>query len=872
MLYIRYCGSINVIYFLVNNQVMENDILNNLNFNSLNESDDSGIIILFVIFFFSILVLSIIGIFVINKRRRDEDASSTISPSPTSDVHGSRDPAVQQILAQVPPEPPSGFSMPDFLQMLGPLLLGIGIGAAMDAVFWALKRLEAGSRNVIKSAIRASAAFKSALRPKFNIRAAMKSGRKFLAKNLMKLSMSSRVLFGMLWSKALRAAGVSATQVESLLAARIGQAAAERVAARTAAQVATKTAGMGPFAAAELAVGVVGMALDMTNTGGYTTIDSRKTSDLLVEREKQNATLKNAFIQGPKKDDGTIDASAAAGFYPLYWGPLDEMNDVPDVDGLDAFDMLIEERMFTLLFAEDPDPFITKLFVHMAQRYGTSTTDLEENIRLSMVSDMDQDDYWGLYDRAFNSLCTENGGVLIDPGVAGVPLQCSHASETACHAKSPYTAANGPSTNDDTNYTYTEWRDRDFFNKNYGPAQVPSTASGACIIQSPAIPDACMEQVCTTRSTGTKCGQNEYIRNRGICQNTEDLCRNTTGVSYCERMPKPGEAGQECETGLGLVRNRADLGPASSILLPNETLKSCYTDPSQNWGEFFLGETIFRYFESGAFTADAATLGQATAQGLATAATSVAVQAAGVQGSTVQAAFSADAVNWPDYSGPGSVPSVKCNNFPGVDIVDVGSCRQVCPDDRVAIDVGAGKYCYKWCPPGTERGTDLSTVDSCSTGTGCYQSKACPYTNRDSADLTRHFYTYTEGKDQDGQTISYKTKWDSLTREQCEEKCDTISECNGIITRAQGSGTGTCWAVRGLPSTYNRGGSAVATRGGNKIKCPSGYTLYDNTTCCPDGTYQQTDKSTCGPYATSQLAAELNALQQQHPTGTCSIQ
>lgn len=585
-----------------------NDVLKNFNFNVLNESDDdsSFIIILFVLGLIFVAVISVMGIFFINKRRQSEDESAGLAGD-GSQAHGARDPAVQQIIAQVPPDPPSGFSMSDFIGMLGPLLLGIGIGVAMDSVFWALKRLGTGSRNLIKSTIRASAAFKSALRPKFNVRAAMKSGRKFLAKNLMKLSMSSRVLFGMLWSKALRAAGVSAARIEALLAAKIGPQAASLVAARAASQVATKTAGMGPFAAVELVVGVTGMALDITNTGGYMTIDGRKTSDLLVERERQSAVLKNSFIQGPTKDDGTIDTSSAAGFYPLYWGPLDEMNDVPGVDGLDAFDILVEERMFSLLFADDPDPFITKLFVHMAQRYGTSTTDIEQLISACMLTDMSQEDYWGLYDRAFNSLCTENGGVLVDPGVTGVPLQCSHASETACHAKSPYTLATGPITSDDTNYTYTEWRDREFFNKNYGPAQVPSTATGACIIQSPAIPEACAESVCTKRGSGQQCGNNEYIRNRGICQNTQQLCQFAAGVSFCERMPKPGEAGQECKTGLD--GKRADLGPASNILLPNETLKSCYVDSGQAWGEFFTSGTIYRYFASGGFASDIANLG-----------------------------------------------------------------------------------------------------------------------------------------------------------------------------------------------------------------------------------------------------------------------
>jgi hypothetical protein len=589
-----------------------NEVLNEFNFNSLNNApeNDGTLLIggLFMLFLFALL--GFIVFLIIKKRAgssEDEDGAGGDGGSP-ADGGGALSPAVIQALTSLPPDT-GDTDLNKFLKVLGPLLLGIGIGVALDIVRGAIKRLAASSKTLIMNEIKALRAFKTATRPKFSARAVARSARKLLLTKLNTLSIAARVRLGMVWSKALKAAGWSTERITQTLARRIGEEAAQRVAqsaAQRAAVAAASSASMGPLAAAELAFSAVSLGLDLSNTGGWLNIDQRQTSDLLKEKAIIENEIKTSYIQGFKNDDGVVDQSTAVGFYPLYWGPLDEMGDTVNSDGLDVFDVMVETKMFEMLFADEPDPFIVKLLTNVAKRYGSSSTNIEELFSASMLTDMSENDYSDLYDRAFDSICIGNGGVLIDTGVSGRPKQCSHASETACHAKSPWIEGTGLNASDDTDITYTEWRERDFFNKNYGPAQVPTGVAGACIIQDPSYHEMCSsEEICMTGGTSTECGKNKYIRNRGICQNTIDLCRKA-GVSYCANMRQRGGSGDSCPTALD--ESEADLGGYASILLPGETLPSCYKSTGDNWAEFFLGSTIYRYFKSGAAGQDTATL------------------------------------------------------------------------------------------------------------------------------------------------------------------------------------------------------------------------------------------------------------------------
>jgi hypothetical protein len=633
------------------------NVLNEFNFNNLNSNtengDGSGIIILGLFFVTGIVFFLIVTAVFINKKR-------TPAPAPAPAPGGApgettRSPVGVQDLAVLPPDS-DGTALGMFLSLLGPLLLGVGISAALDIVINRLKSLTAGSRTLIKNQLKALRSFKAATRPKFAIRAAARSAKKLLTQKLRSLGMVARVRLGMVWAGALKRAGYTSVQISEILARRIGQEATEQIMEKIAIRLAARAArgaSLGPLAAVDLAFAAVTLGLDLANVGGWGNIDRRQTSDLLKERSINETEIRNSYIAGFKDDDGVVDPSTAVGFYPLYWGPLDEMGDTLTSDGLDVFDVMVEEKMFELLFADEPDPFIVKLLTNVAKKYGVSSTDIDQLISASMITDMTQDDYSNLYDRAFDSICISNGGVLVDTGVAGRAKQCSHATETACHAMSPWVEGEGLVGTDDQDITYTEWRDRKFFNKNYTPANVPAGVAGACIIQDPTRHEMCTsEKICRVRTNSTaidECFNNVYIRNRGICHNKEDLCRGF-GVSYCADMRRRGGSGGDCPTALD--GTQADLGDYASILLPGETLPSCYKSTGDNWGEFFLGSTMYRYFSSGQYISNAvaaalaapgelAAIGEGLSEGLSTAGQAVAVQAAGAQGGVLEEALAA---------------------------------------------------------------------------------------------------------------------------------------------------------------------------------------------------------------------------------------
>lgn len=808
-----------------------NEVLNEFNFNNLNNApEDDGALLIGGLFMLFLLALVVFIVFFISKKRagssEDEDGTEGDGGSP-ADGDGARSPAVIQALTTLPPDT-GDTDLDKFLKVLGPLLLGLGTSVALEIVQSAIKRLAASSKTLIKNQIKALRAFKTAARPKFSARAVARSARKLLLTKLSTLSIVARVRLGMVWSKALKAAGWSTERITQTLSKRLGEEAAQRVAqsaAQRAAVAAASSASMGPLAVAELAFSAVSLGLDLSNTGGWLDIDQRQTSDLLKEKAIIENEIKTSYIQGFKNDDGVVDPSTAVGFYPLYWGPLDEMGDTVNSDGLDVFDVMVETKMFEMLFADEPDPFIVKLLTNVAKRYGSSSTNIEELFSASMLTDMSENDYYDLYDRAFDSICIDNGGVLIDTGVSGRPKQCSHASETACHAKSPWIEGTGLNASDDKDTTYTEWRERDFFNKNYGPAQVPAGAAGACIIQDPSYHEMCSsEKICRTGAGAETCYKNSYVRNRGICQNTEDLCRGF-GVTYCADMRQRGGSGGDCPTGM-TVDTQADLGQYANILLPNETLPSCYKKTNDKWAEFFLGSVIYRYFKSGQFVSDTVANLEVLGQALADTGKAILVQTAGDESGVLAMALNSGGGTTDEYSGPGTIPDVECSYYSGTRVIK--NCGQTC-GDKVMINVGAGNYCYDWCEPGKNRGSDITSVDTCKSQGACDRAKACPYTPRSYSGRTppQGVYNYGEGFDQDNQTIK---SGGSLTRRGCELFCDGIAECNGIVTYAPSSGgSGECFAVYGLPNLYSRQGSAVASRSSPrcedtevKIKCNDG--------------------------------------------------
>ena len=826
-------------------------------------------------------LIILLVILVLISRKEDPEAPSEEASSPSDasspSGHGARSPApAPQALAQEPPTTDTRTDLDKFVGVLGPLVLGLAISAALDIVLRAIKNLPSATRNLVKLQIRGMNAFRSAIRSKFTVRSAMRSTRKRLLNKLTSLGMAARVRLGMIWSKTLKAAGWTAERITQTLTARLGAEAAQRITARVAARVATKAATLGPFAAFDLAFSGVSLGLDLSNTGGWMNIDDKQTSDLLKAREIMEADLKNSYIGGFKNDEGVVDPATAVGFYPLYWGPLDEMDTV-NSDGLDVFDVMIEEQMFTLLFADEPDPFIVKLLTNVAKQYGVTSTNAEDLISASLISDMTQQDYWDLYDRAFDSICISNGGVLVDTGVAGVPKQCSHASETACHAKSPWVEGTGLITaGDDKDITYTEWRDRDFFNKNYSPAQVPTAATGACIIQDPSRHELCStEEVCRTDA----CFKNEYIRNRGICQNSATLCAGF-GVSTCNRMRKPGESGDSCPTALD--GRQADLGSGASILLTDETLKSCYKATGDNWAEFFLGSTIYRYFNSTQFAEDLATVltGSGTLPGGTTFTTSdVLGPSQGVSDLSYAQGLAAEGA-----ATAAVISSVVCTGWNNGVMSSTGACT-TCPDGSISREVydDDGVYlrneCVQ-CPPGqmgfagmcltatalpwqhaatptppgvqtaslpvetsTVSGTQSCPSGSVNSGFGCYNGYCgantpcltCPPGQTLSSD-TAWCYTCPTGSSWQGSTAGCVASSAPFTVTNAATSEPTVTWSSGVPNSGVATLTCPTGSVKGDYYCYS---------------CPTGQVAFTDSTgnpkcrSCPTGYSPSSDQSYC---------------------------
>ena len=620
---------------------MDNSLNNYENGENGENGEDDGLSIIVIIVIVLFLFGGLVGLFFAVRKSRERASAGQGDGSPTgSPAHGARftTPAPSQALAVVPPDQAGGKpTLNQVMAILKDLLVGVAAGEAAELIVKGIyNRLSAPIKTLMKQEFRTKAIHN--LRPKNASRAIQSSWKKLMNFKFSNLSEFARTRFGLMWAAKMAARGESEATILAKLTARYGAERGAQLATRASANAAAKVserltaqaATTGPLTVLELAVTGIGMALDIQDSMGYMSIESRKTSDLLVQRKTSEAVQKNSYIQGPPKDDGTPDASQAIGYYPAYWGPLDEMNATPDADGLDYVDILIETKMFEMLFADEPDPFMLKLLANLARRYDVAASDIQGALDATMLTDMTQDDYWGLYDRAFASVCTSNGGALVDPG-GGRPKQCSHTTEQTCHAASPWVEHVGPTVAPDVDYTYAEWRNADFFNQNYQPAVLPAGATGACIVQDPSIHQMCdSEQICT--SSG--CAYNEYIRNMGVCQNTHDMCH-YSGVSTCEHMRKIGGSGDACATGTG--GSSADLGPASDILPGNTTLRSCYVGTDQYWAEMLLpiGSSIYRWFASGGAQANATALAGA----LASTATQVAVYSAGTQGAVLQTAL-----------------------------------------------------------------------------------------------------------------------------------------------------------------------------------------------------------------------------------------
>jgi len=240
-------------------------------------------------------------------------------------------------------------------------------------------------------------------------------------------------------------------------------------------------------------------------------------------------------------------------------------------------------------------------------------------------------------DAYMSQLCVQNGGVIFNPGNGWNPNTCTWATKSDCHGAFPWVGPNNkitdpltsttarllctssssgsstvlpdaqcPALNSSSavNLTYSEWRDKNWFNKpniiatngEAWNAQLNQTElsriGGACIVASAGLHQYCDEAIGTQATLGNAaCGgsrrnsfaNNIYIRETGTCVNSSELCR-IKGVSFAGAG---GSRGQMTPSELG--GNAVD----------GANYDSCYVSGTQHIAEDLFGSTIIRFYKSG---------------------------------------------------------------------------------------------------------------------------------------------------------------------------------------------------------------------------------------------------------------------------------
>jgi hypothetical protein len=559
--------------------------------------------IILVALFFMIFIFAVVVYFIIKKKKESESSGTGACGGNAGGISLASGSQILENLSSTSEDTSAIATVVKMIKgMAVPGAIGIAAGAATSKV---IKGLSPKGRESLIKGFKKSTNFLRATRSRTLIKAPERSFGKFLSRAVARgASAFATTRLGSLWSGGARNTARLEAQVAARQAAR-----AETTIARRTATVAAQSSMEGPIAALEIGIAVGGMALDMSKkggVGGYLNIMTNKTSDLLVQSIDIERIQAESYINGPKDENDVVDSSSAVGFYPAYWGPLD----VPALQAgsssgsPDVLTILVETKMWEMMTdPTNPDPFIINLLSNLSTQCGV-TPDMVE----AALSTINQDEFDALYDKAFDALCTEKGGILVDPGVGNRKKQCSYATEAACHAAAPWSKENpqpgdysGPVTAGNPNYQYTEWRSADVFKLRYGngtpekPAKLPAGAAGACIIQ-----DVSGHILCDGGDQTTASGhaRNSYIRNLGVCQNSEDVCKKS-GTDFCRRMPKQNQSGDSCETGFD--GKQADLGPGGSYIPDGTTLQSCYVSTGDEWGKALLpiGDTAWAYVKSG---------------------------------------------------------------------------------------------------------------------------------------------------------------------------------------------------------------------------------------------------------------------------------
>jgi hypothetical protein len=434
-------------------------------------------------------------------------------------------------------------------------------------------------------------------------KAVNKSGQNFVTrvKSIFpKLNVQTQARLGAHWSKTAQSLGSDVTRLASVgaqqsaeltarMGAQKGAAAAADMAARHAA-----AAGAGPIGLAYDAITVVGMALDLADVGHFMQVT--QTSDFLDTKKQFDSMYQNLQIDcgstpfGPSCEGENIEgAEPRVGNFPNFYGPLDTLaQKMPS----EEYERLQDGTSNVIIMSDSTDAVAIKTRTMAAMKNGKPAGCGEEwtdDCTPGMLGDITDADFlenYSLYiseedalklvEMTQRKMCDDNGGASFIAGPTYSDMICSYKTLASCHAAAPWPKPN----NDDEDYTYTEWRAKDYFSqfKNIdGTSRLDMNAipsGGACTTQLDAL-----HLMCDTEKDRTVVDESlkgTYNRDTGECVNIKRYC-DIKGVSYNPKMPR-SQMGRPGETG---------------------TLPSCYIGRDQEVLESLIGSgTIYRFFNS----------------------------------------------------------------------------------------------------------------------------------------------------------------------------------------------------------------------------------------------------------------------------------
>ena len=470
-------------------------------------------------------------------------------------------PAIQQIgLAAAPA---TQGQVATLIDILPDLLTGIGIGLAVEAVL----HLDVIALKIVTRMMRTPALKAELKLARAAVAERTLTGR--MSKAFGRMGVLARAKMGLRWGRTAAQSGETAATSKLRAAAEAASLSADngaRLMAEEIAQREAKGAALSSIANVFDAAAIVGLALDMTNTGNYSQLVS--TEDLRNMKAANDSEVVNTTIacstwplsagcpQSPSPAPAPAPGPAPPppaphqGRYPMFVGPLDAW-------AADTLDLAISNEFVRVFTSENPPQSVKDLIADVSSRISTDlgVDTISDTLFIMLCNQyLTPIELENIHNLAFDNICVTEGGASFMPG-NGYDRVCSYKTKDACHAASQW-----PLPSDDSkDITYTEWRAKPWFSQwnTIEPTNIPT--DGACISADPSIHQMCDEEIGTASGRAT----NRYIRETGECVNTRDVCR-IKGVSYRDSDPP-----------------------------------TCYVTEGQNIAELLFGSTIVRFFISG---------------------------------------------------------------------------------------------------------------------------------------------------------------------------------------------------------------------------------------------------------------------------------